>query len=96
MPRHRVPLGALRFGGHEVLSASLELGDLLLAYSDGVVDARSPEGEFFGEERLLRALEDCPAEPARATAWIMEAVEEFTRGHLPYDDVTLVAASRVD
>jgi len=94
MPDHRVPLGALRFGGHEVLTASLAPGDLLLAYSDGVVDAVSPDGEFFGEERLIRVLDECPAEPAQAVNWVVEALEGFTRGHTPYDDVTLVVARR--
>ncbi len=94
MPDHRVPLGALRFGGHEVLTASLAPGDLLLAYSDGVVDAVSPDGEFFGEERLIRVLDECPAEPAQAVNWVIEALEGFTRGHTPYDDVTLVIARR--
>jgi serine phosphatase RsbU (regulator of sigma subunit) len=94
MPNHRVPLGALRFGGHEVLSTNMGPDDLLLAYSDGVVDARSPEGEFFGEERLHQVVRDCPANPDGAVSWVMEALEEFTRGHTPYDDVTLVAARR--
>jgi serine phosphatase RsbU (regulator of sigma subunit) len=30
----------------------LEPGDCVLLYSDGVTDARSPTGEFFGEQRL--------------------------------------------
>jgi len=94
MPDHRVPLGALSFGGHKVLSTWMEPDDLLLAYSDGVVDAVSPEGEFFGEERLLRVLDECPSEPAQAVNWVIEALEGFTRGHTPYDDVTLVAARR--
>jgi serine phosphatase RsbU (regulator of sigma subunit) len=92
MPDHRVPLGALGFGGHDVLATTLASSDLMVAYSDGVVEAQSPEGEFFGEERLRRALEQCPPEPDGAINWIIEALEEFTRGHTPYDDVTLVAA----
>ena len=94
MPDHRVPLGALRFGGHKVLSASLGADDLLLAYSDGVIDAVSPEGESFGHERLLRVLGECPGDPTQAINWVIEALEDFTRGHTPYDDVTLVAARR--
>jgi serine phosphatase RsbU (regulator of sigma subunit) len=90
-----VPLGALRFGGHEVLTATLEPGDLLLAYSDGAVDAVSPEGEFFGEERLMRALGESPPEPAAALNWVIEALEGFTRGHTPYDDVTLIVTRRI-
>lgn len=35
---------------------TLEPGDLVVLYSDGVVEARSPEGEFFGVERMVDML----------------------------------------
>jgi serine/threonine protein phosphatase PrpC len=46
------PLG---FGSRddEVVTASLEPGDRLLLFSDGVVEARSTDGEFFGIDRLV-------------------------------------------
>ena len=93
MPEHRLPLGALRVGGHRVLEVGLEPGDLLLAYSDGAVDAQSPEGEFFGEDRLVQTLEDGPSDPREAINFVLEEIEAFTCGHTPYDDVTLLAAS---
>lgn len=50
-----VPLG---FGGRDddVVETSLEPGDRLLLFSDGVVEARSTGGDFFGLERLVDLL----------------------------------------
>ncbi len=47
-----LPLG---FGTRtdRVLDASLEPGDRLLLFSDGVVEARSADGDFFGLDRLV-------------------------------------------
>jgi serine phosphatase RsbU (regulator of sigma subunit) len=95
MPNHRLPLGALRLGGHQVLEVELEPGDLLLAYSDGVVEAQSPEGDLFGEERLVDLLtKSSTSSPREAVDHILEEIEVFTCGHTPYDDLTLLAASR--
>ncbi len=93
MPEHRVPLGALRVGGHRILEAEFEPGDMVVAYSDGVVEAQSPEGEFFGEDRLAECLISAPADPQNVVNYLLEEIEAFTCGHTPYDDVTLLAAS---
>ncbi len=93
MPEHRLPLGAMRVGGHRMLEASLEEGDLVVAYSDGVVEAQSPEGDFFGEDRLAQIIAEAPAEPQAAVNFLLEEIEAFTGGHTPYDDVTLLVAS---
>ena len=44
-------------GDVEVAATNLEPGDGLLFYTDGVVDARSPDGEEFGVHRLADLLE---------------------------------------
>ena len=93
MPEHRVPLGALRIGGYKILEAGFEPGDMVVAYSDGVVEAQSPDGEFFGEDRLAQILGTAPADPQGVVDYLLEEIEAFTGGHTPYDDVTLLAAS---
>jgi serine phosphatase RsbU (regulator of sigma subunit) len=93
-PEHRLPLGALDRGGFHTLEAQLEPGDLVLAYSDGVVEAQSPEGELFGQERLEEVLRSAPTEPQAVVDDVLAAVDRFTRGVEPYDDITLLALSR--
>jgi serine phosphatase RsbU (regulator of sigma subunit) len=93
-PEHRLPLGALDRGGFRTLEARVDPGDLILAYSDGVVEAQSPDGELFGQERLEEVLRTAAAEPQSVVDGVLAALDRFTRGVEPYDDVTLLAVGR--
>ncbi|MEO6461624.1 MAG: SpoIIE family protein phosphatase [Candidatus Eisenbacteria bacterium] len=67
-------------------------GDRVLLYTDGVTEARSPDGEFFGEERLndeLRALAlDLSAEEIALS--LRETVRAFSQSDDREDDMTVV------
>jgi len=68
----------------------LEPGDRLLFYSDGVVEARDPHGEFFGTDRLadLVTRETAAGQPAPETMRrLMHALLDHQAGH-PQDDAT--------
>ncbi|MFN2136571.1 MAG: SpoIIE family protein phosphatase [Candidatus Promineifilaceae bacterium] len=70
----------------------LEAGDLLFAYTDGVVEAKNPEGEMFGEARLTALLDEHGSETAEALlAAIETAGQDFIAGGEPSDDVTMLA-----
>jgi sigma-B regulation protein RsbU (phosphoserine phosphatase) len=77
-----------------MLEVPVVAGDLVLAYSDGVVEARSPAGEFFGEDRLRSVLRGCPQDPEGVVAGVLEAVDRFVGDQTPYDDLTLLAVAR--
>jgi len=47
-----VGLGALATVVGDVAEVMLEPGDGVLVYTDGVIEARTPDGAFFGEDRL--------------------------------------------
>jgi PAS domain S-box-containing protein len=65
-------------------------GEALVLYTDGVTEARSPEGEFFGEGRLRDLLRSCADREAGAFARrIKEAVLEFQEGQ-PRDDLAVL------
>jgi sigma-B regulation protein RsbU (phosphoserine phosphatase) len=75
----------------------MEPGDALLLYSDGVTEASNPGGEEFGEERLAEILRERRQEPAEAIVnAVNEAVENFTAGQPPADDITVVVARRAE
>jgi serine phosphatase RsbU (regulator of sigma subunit) len=74
--------------------ATLEPGHALLAFTDGLVEARSPGGEAFGAQRLRDAMRANCASAATLVRGVLDAVEAFAGQAEPHDDVTLLAASR--
>jgi serine phosphatase RsbU (regulator of sigma subunit) len=69
---------------------TLAAGDVLLLYTDGVIEAGTPHP--FGVERLRQAFKAAPAAlPADATlACVTGALDAFLAGAAPGDDITLV------
>ena len=70
----------------------LEPGDIVLAYTDGLVEARSPDGEFFGEERLADLLvraETAGLSAAETSRRLVHSVLDHQQGRLQ-DDATVV------
>jgi sigma-B regulation protein RsbU (phosphoserine phosphatase) len=66
-------------------------GDRVLLFTDGVTEACNPEGEEFGDARLLQLLEENRELSAGdLQRKILSVVAEFCRGHW-HDDATLIA-----
>ncbi len=68
-------------------------GDTLFCYTDGLTELRSPQKEFFGEERLKRLLRPGLA-PKDLIGEIIEAALPFCKGTLQ-DDLAKAALRRV-
>jgi len=94
LPEHRLPLGALLNGGYQLCHAPVAPGEVVLGYSDGVVEALSPAGEQFGDRRLFEVLAACPPDPEAVIERVLDAVRRFAEGAEAYDDITLVAIAR--
>ncbi len=74
----------------ENLTMRLEPGDTLVLYTDGVTEARSLNGTFFGEDRLRSLVQDCAGQDAVAVAeGIKDAVLDHRDGS-PGDDVAIL------
>jgi sigma-B regulation protein RsbU (phosphoserine phosphatase) len=82
-------LGLFEHATFEEGSATLEPGDLLVAFSDGVTEALSTEGEEYGEQRLLDCVQaNREQSPPELLDSIFASVREFTAGAVQSDDVT--------
>jgi sigma-B regulation protein RsbU (phosphoserine phosphatase) len=88
-----IPLGIQPGFLYGHTEASLQPGDTLLLYTDGITDARNRLGEDFGEERLVEFVGRLPD---RLTAdetvkSVADEVTRFTDGADQIDDITLLA-----
>ncbi len=92
LKRTGVALGAAEGSSMSERSIRLEMGDSLLLYTDGLTEAFSPEGELFGDARLVEALQD--GKPGSADE-VLEVVERHLNAFLGSeplaDDLTMLA-----
>jgi sigma-B regulation protein RsbU (phosphoserine phosphatase) len=93
-----LPLGMMEDIAYECCQVKLEVGDMLLFFSDGVPDAVNVRHVPFGNDGILAVLAGGGGGPV--TAWsfgerLVKAVKQHAAGRSPHDDITLVALSRM-
>jgi sigma-B regulation protein RsbU (phosphoserine phosphatase) len=72
----------------------LEIGDLLVAYTDGITEAENRNGEHWGQQRLEAVLCSCRrATSEQVIESILDQVSSFASGQPQRDDMTLVVMS---
>jgi len=79
----------LKFRQHEF---KLEPGDTFFVYTDGVTEAANANNVFFGEERMLEALnKDQDADPVRLLLNVSQGIKEYVGDAKQFDDITMLA-----
>jgi sigma-B regulation protein RsbU (phosphoserine phosphatase) len=86
-----IPLGVLDPVRYDESTVLLHPGQTLLLYTDGVTEARGPDGSMFGVGGIERALAECTGEPGRVVASIADPLSRHEGGIRPGDDQTIVA-----
>jgi sigma-B regulation protein RsbU (phosphoserine phosphatase) len=88
-------LGILEDSGYEEDSVSLDPGESLVVYSDGIIDAADAADEAFGMERLACVLEAAHDAPVQSVLdRVFEAVNRHAAGAPQTDDMTLLVVRR--
>ncbi len=79
----------------DVLDTRLEIGETLLAYTDGVTDAEDPNRKEFSTERLISLVQVQHS----SAAGLLDAIQSEIHDHIAnapqMDDITLLAARRM-
>ncbi len=90
-----LPLGIKADADYREGRTTLQLGDVLVIYSDGVTEAASPNGEEFGPTRLYEVVSrNVDASAAGIRDRIESALTKFSQGTQAADDITLVIVKR--
>jgi len=85
-------LGVVSETDYTTASITLQPGDRLVAYTDGVTEARNHSAEFFGEARTLGVLDRLSPDASAQTILdtLQRAVFDFAGGESQSDDITIL------
>jgi serine phosphatase RsbU (regulator of sigma subunit) len=91
-----MPLGILPTGTYEAGEVTLDGGDTVVLYTDGLTEAENPDDEEYGEERLAEFCAKHRDKPLEGlAAEIRSDQDDFVRG-VPYaDDRTMVLVRKI-
>ena len=89
--RHGFVLGGeegMKYRDYEI---RLSPGDKLFVYTDGVPEANDPDGNMFGVERMIDALnEDPDASPEQVLGTVRGEISKFVKEAEQFDDMTML------
>jgi serine phosphatase RsbU (regulator of sigma subunit)/pSer/pThr/pTyr-binding forkhead associated (FHA) protein len=89
-----LPLGCDHGHRYEQVELTLDPGDTVVMYTDGISEAMNAKGEVFGSRRIREAIIRSPAGVERVGQTLLDDVRRFVRGRLPSDDICVVCFAR--
>lgn len=90
-----MPMGMFPDVSYSAVTCNLADGDSLLIYSDGIVECFSPEGEAFGNERLLNTLQDTGSDNSKSVLKKLEdEIIQWNGSDVFNDDVSVLVLKR--
>ncbi|WP_417355004.1 PP2C family protein-serine/threonine phosphatase [Gallaecimonas pentaromativorans] len=86
-----IPIGVLRDYEWQSHAHGIEPGDILFIYTDVVIETKNPQQEFFGFERLEKALLESHPHPRQLIAHVENQLQLFCQCGQFQDDMTMCA-----
>ena len=79
----------------EIQQIRIDPGDILIGYTDGVIEALAPNGDFFTRKRLISILKKSPSSVSDLVERIKTSLSAHIHNAPPSDDITLLAVQRL-
>lgn len=90
-----MPLGSVDDYPYQLMHAKLGSGDMLLAFTDGILEQRSPEGEEFGMDRLMEELKKMNGKPPRQViSQLFDLVDGWRGERAVMDDISCICVRK--
>jgi len=90
-PVANLPLGVVEPTDYHQFSVKLDKGDIVLVYTDALIEARNPDDQQLGEAGLLELVAQVdPDDPQQIASEVLARVERYRGGRAPDDDQTLI------
>lgn len=97
-PGARFPLGVQEAPQYKTKAVQLQIGDILLLYTDGVTEAMNAQEEMFGQDRLKKLFLDVGQQDLRSRQiieTIKNGIMSFSGPEQQHDDLTIVVVKAI-
>ncbi|MEX0678479.1 MAG: SpoIIE family protein phosphatase [Pirellulales bacterium] len=89
-----LPLGCDEKRSYEQIELTIEPGDTVVLYTDGISEAMNAKGDVYGGKRMREAISMAPRGVDEVGQTLLDDVRRFIRGRLQSDDICLVCFAR--
>ena len=90
--KHGMPLGAMEYARYKDAEWTLNKGEGIFVYTDGVTEANNASEELFGNDRVLTALNHHKGDtPEAVLKGVRDEIDHFAGDTPQFDDITMLA-----
>jgi serine phosphatase RsbU (regulator of sigma subunit) len=89
-----IPVGILEDYPFEVVERTLEPGETVVIYTDGVDEAMNPQGELYGKERVFEFVKNGAPKADELGKALLADVRKHADGRPQNDDITIMTFGR--
>ena len=90
--KHGIALGVMNGIKYRDYELSIDPGDVIMVYSDGIPEAVDIHEKMYGTQAMIAELNACVGkEPKNYIEYLLDSLFQYTKGAEQFDDITMMA-----